>query len=110
MYTLLLTTLFLAFFILYNTSQKVKFDKKCAISSWIRTNRSKSKYIALSLFALSLAFEIALDGYGIGSFTYFVSLMFVGSAVIALYPTLRIKRNIVLSIIGFSFIVEFLVS
>lgn len=49
MHTILFSITAFAFFMLYNTSQKVKYEKKCSLTTWIRTNTKTAKIMAYAL-------------------------------------------------------------
>ncbi|WP_230381527.1 MULTISPECIES: hypothetical protein [Myroides] len=100
MHTVLFTIIAFGFFMLYNTSKKVKFEKQCALTNWIRNNKKIATILAYSLLAISFVLEIRLDGFAIGAFTYFVYLMFIGIAILSLYPTIAIKTKHIASIVG----------
>lgn len=100
MYTIICTLTALGFFVLYNTSQKVKFNKSCVFTQWIRSHKKPSVVIALLLLTISLILEIIVDGVAIGIFTFLVYLMFIGSAILSLYPTLSIRLSHIGALIG----------
>ncbi|MEK6451209.1 MULTISPECIES: hypothetical protein [Myroides] len=108
MYTLLFGIAALSFFMLYNSSKKVKFNKRCPFTDWLRENKILSKRIAYSLLVITLLTEIAYEGIGVGSLTFILYLMFIGSAVVAIYPTISMKYTQVLSLIGVCLLFEFI--
>ncbi|WP_286397562.1 hypothetical protein [Myroides odoratimimus] len=98
MHTLLFSITAFAFFMLYNTSQKVKYEKKCTLTTWIRSNTKLSKIIAYSLLIIALTTESIYEGLGVGSLTFFIFLMFIGSAILTLYPMLSFKTKHIVSL------------
>ncbi|MDM1366961.1 hypothetical protein HX024_01700 [Myroides marinus] len=109
MQTVLFSIIAFAFFMLYNTSQKVKYEKKCSLTTWIRSNTKLSKIIAYSLLVITLIAESIYDGLGVGSFTFFIYLMFIGSAILTLYPMIPFKAKHVISVVALGFILEFVI-
>ncbi|AJA67266.1 hypothetical protein HX045_07725 [Myroides odoratimimus] len=109
MHTLLFSITAFAFFMLYNTSQKVKYEKKCTLTTWIRSNTKLSKIIAYSLLIIALTTESIYEGLGVGSLTFFIFLMFIGSAILTLYPMLSFKTKHIVSFIGLGLFLELLI-
>lgn len=109
MYTIFFAIVALAFFMLYNTSKKVKFDKQCNLTNWIRNNKQTARITAYSLLSLTLIGEIMYEGLGVGSLTFFIYIMFIGPAIMVVYPTLPTKPSYVAGLLGISLIVETLI-
>lgn len=109
MQTVLFLIIAFAFFMLYNTSKKVKYEKKCSLTSWIRLNTKRSKIIAYSLLIITLVIESIYEGLGVGSFTFFIYLMFIGSAILTLYPMIPFKTKHVISVFALGLFLEFVI-
>ncbi len=108
MYTLLFCLVTLSFFMLYNSSQKVKFTKHCLFTVWIRNNRKTAKYIAYALLLSSLLLQIQYNGLGVGLMTYAMFLMLTSVITVATYPTISMKYTQVLSLVGVSLLFEYI--
>ncbi|MDM1396820.1 hypothetical protein HX049_06495 [Myroides odoratimimus] len=106
MHTILFSITAFAFFMLYNTSQKVKYEKKCSLTTWIRTNTKTAKIMAYALLAMTLIIESIYQGIGVGSLTFFIFLMFIGSSILTLYPMLSFKAKHIISLIGLGLFIE----
>ncbi len=109
MQTVLFSITALAFFMLYNTSQKVKYEKKCALTTWLRSNIKLSKIIAYSLLCIALVAETIYHGIGVGSLTFFIYLMFIGSTILTMYPMLSFKTKHIVGLIGLGLFIETLI-
>lgn len=108
MYTLLFCLVTLSFFMLYNSSQKVKFTKHCLFTTWIRNNRMTAKSIAYALLLSSLLLQILVNGIGVGLINYVMFLMLTASLTVATYPTISMKYTHVLSLVGVSLLFEYI--
>ncbi|MCC9041143.1 hypothetical protein LNQ81_00115 [Myroides sp. M-43] len=109
MHTILFSITAFAFFMLYNTSEKVKYEKKCTLTTWLRSNTKLSKIIAYSLLTIVLFIESIYEGIGVGSLTFFIFLMFIGSSILTFYPMLSFKTKHIVSFIGVSLFIEFII-
>lgn len=108
MYTLLFCLVTLSFFMLYNSSQKVKFTKHCLFTSWIRNNQTTAKSIAYILLLSSLLFQMLLNGIGVGLINYAIFLMLTASLIVATYPTISMKYTHIFSLVGVSLLFEYI--
>lgn len=107
MHTVLFLIIAFAFFMLYNTSKKVKYEKKCSLTTWVRSNTKQAKIIAYSLLIITLIVNSIYEGLGVGSFTFFIYLMFIGSAILTLYPMIPFKTKHVISVFAVGLFLEF---
>lgn len=109
MHTLLLTLMAFAFFALYNTSLKVKYENQSTWTMWIRNHRRSATSIAYILLVISLIFFVFLDGLAIGSFTFFIGLMFIASLIIAMYPLLLLHQKYTCLFVGLCLFFELVI-
>ncbi|MDR0229601.1 MAG: hypothetical protein LBI72_11170 [Flavobacteriaceae bacterium] len=109
MHTILFLLIAFAFFILYNTSLKVKYDKTCTLTNWVRTHIKQSKIIAYSLLLITFIIESIYEGLGVGSLTFFIYLMFIGSAILTLYPILSLRIKHIVSIVAIGLFIEIVI-
>lgn len=109
MQTILFSLIAFAFFMLYNTSQKVKYDKTCALTHWVRSHIKQSKIIACGILLISLILENIKEGIGVGSLTFFIYFMFIASAILTLYPMLALKTKHIVSIVSIGLFVEYII-
>lgn len=77
---------FLAFYLLYCTSQKMAAVDTLGLEKWTGTHKRASQYASLALMILSLGLSCFYWGIGSGTFTFFILLMTVASLVILLAP------------------------
>ncbi|WP_413512980.1 hypothetical protein [Myroides odoratus] len=109
MHTLLFTLMTLAFFMLYNTSLKVKYESQSPFTFWIRNNRKKTLAMAYPLLIVSLIAFLFLDGFAIGAFTFFIGLMFIASLIIAMYPLFLLHQKQIYLFLGLCLFFELII-
>ncbi|MDC6386417.1 hypothetical protein D2V93_04930 [Flagellimonas taeanensis] len=96
--------IFIGFYLLYGTSQKMAMAGNLGLEKWIGGHARISKYSGSALLIISLGLSCLYWGAASGTFTYFVILMTIASLVVLLAP-LRILNpwfltlTLVLSII-----------
>lgn len=106
MHTLLFALMGLAFFVLYNTSLKVKYEGKSSFTTWIRSHRKPAVLLAYGLLLILAVAFILLDGIAIGAFTFFIGLMFIASLIIAMDPLYLLRQKYVFLLLGGCLFVE----
>lgn len=106
MTTLLFFISLIGFFLLYNTSKKVKLKRSFLLEEIAQKNPKYSKITGMSLISLALIGSILYWGMGAGIFAFFVVLMTVGSAVVLMAPLKYLRHKLVAVLFVVSFIVE----
>ncbi|MFZ6013090.1 MAG: hypothetical protein ACOYXT_22295, partial [Bacteroidota bacterium] len=75
----------LAFYCLYNTSQRAELWKD-ELSVWLQRHTLFSKIAGVLLVILSFVLLVIAQGFATGIFTAFLSIMTLGSLIILLVP------------------------
>ncbi|KAB5488223.1 MULTISPECIES: hypothetical protein [Flagellimonas] len=78
--------IFIGFYLLYGTSQKMAMTGSLGLEKWIGGHAKISKYSGSALLIVSLGLSCIYWGAASGTFTYFVILMTIASLVILLAP------------------------
>lgn len=97
---------FLAFYLLYRTSQKMAAVDTLGLEKWTGTHKRASQYASLALMILSLGLSCFYWGFGSGTFTFFIVLMTVASLVILLAPLRLLNYTFLTLIFACSLIFE----
>lgn len=109
MISIALLILYLAFYILYNTSQKAIKNAVFGFETWTYKNNKKAKLLGITLlFASCLLFGLSF-GIGAGILFFFVTLMTFGSLVVMLAPVKIIKPKPILTIFLIVFFTEYFI-
>ncbi len=98
----ILLILFLAFYMLYNTSKKAIKSPCFGFEKWVEKNVIYSKLISASLLIMSCVLSCLSYGLGAGIFIFFIDLMTIGSLSVILIPikVLKIKPIIIVFILS----------
>ncbi|MDC6366715.1 MULTISPECIES: hypothetical protein [Flavobacteriaceae] len=78
--------IFISFYLLYATSQKMAFVGVLGFEKWVNNHIKPSKYIGLALMVLALILSCWLWGLGAGTLTFFILLMTFSSLIVLLAP------------------------
>lgn len=106
MTTLLVFLVFIAFFLLYNTSKKAELNRKFLLEKWAQDHVQTSKVIGLCILSGALAMCVVYFGIGSGIFGFFVILMTVASCVVLFAPLRYVKAWVLSSLFLLSFLLE----
>lgn len=107
-YTTVTLASFLGFFLLYNTSRKVKFPVAGGIERWLQKHPVFSKWAGLVIILASFVVLAVKMGLGVGVLTAFLLLMTAACIVIAIAPFRYFKLSYVCGLLLLSYILEFL--
>lgn len=109
MISIALLILYLAFYILYNTSRKTIKNAVFGFETWTYKNNKKAKLLGITLlFASCILFGLSF-GMGAGTLYFFVSLMTFGSLVVILTPVKIMKPKPILTFFLIAFFTEFFI-
>ena len=97
---------FIAFFLLYNTSKKAELNRAFLVEKWAQDHITASKVVGLGLLLGALAMCVVYFGIGSGTFGFFVILMTVGSCVVLFAPLRYVKVWVLSSAFLLSFLFE----
>jgi hypothetical protein len=101
--------LFMAFYILYNTSQKVIKSPVFGFETWAHKNNKKAKLLGITLLFASCFLLCLSFGFGAGMLLFFVVLMTFGSLVIMLTPIQITKPKSIVFIFLIALFTEFFI-
>lgn len=107
MNTLIVLLALLAFFLMYNTSNRVKQTTICRLGVWAGKNPATSRYLAMGILALTLVLSMIHYGAFSGFFAFGAALMLVSSVTLLLMPLKLVKPLTALIIFGLLMSVEF---
>jgi hypothetical protein len=108
MVTLLILLLFIAFFLLYNTSKKAELSRNSFPERWAQDHALASKIIGLLVLFIGLGLCLSHFGIGPGIFGFFVILMTIASCVVLFAPLRYFPTWVLASVIIVSFLFEFI--
>ncbi|WP_062060725.1 hypothetical protein [Aquimarina longa] len=86
MFTVIIFSVFLAVFFLYNTSKNKVSVATTKLENWFQDNYAITQISGVVFLVVSLLISIAYYGLGSGIFIWFVTLMVILGLVIILYP------------------------
>lgn len=98
--------IFIGFYLLYGTSQKMAMAGNLGLEKWIGGHARISKYTGLALLIISLGLSCLYWGTASGTFTYFVILMTIASLVILLAPLRILNPRFLTLVLAVSIICE----
>ena len=93
MYSIIIFTLFTAFYLCYNTSQKMSVSYQQNILLHLKRNKKLSYTISIFLFSIAFISSLYFWGIGSGAFAYFAVLMGVGCVIVLIAPFGFIKLH-----------------
>lgn len=96
MISIALLILYLAFYILYNTSRKAIKNVVFGFETWTYKNNKKAKLLGITLLFASCILLGLSFGIGAGILHFCVTLMTLGSLVVILTPVKIIKPRSIL--------------
>jgi len=108
MVTLLVFLIFVAFFLLYNTSKKAELNRKFLLEKWAQDHIQASKILGLVILIFAMVQCISYWGTGSGLFAFVVILMTVASCVVLFAPLRYIKAWALSSVFLLSILLEFI--
>lgn len=97
---------FIGFYLLYGTSQKMAMVDGLGLEKWIGGHVNLSKYSGLALLIVSLGLSCWYWGAASGTFTFFVILMTIASLVVLLAPLRILNRRFLILVIVVSLVCE----
>ena len=100
--------IFIGFYLLYGTSQKMAMTGSLGLEKWIGGHAKISKYSGSALLIVSLGLSCIYWGAASGTFTFFIILMTIASLVILLAPLRLLNYPFLTLIFACSFIFELL--
>lgn len=106
MVTLVSLIVFLAFFVLYNTSKKATLSTQFQTERWIQQNPNPSRFIGLVLLVMAYVLLLSIKAAGVSSFLFLIQLMTIGSLVVILAPLRIINFKLIIGIICISTFLE----
>lgn len=109
MISLALLTLFIAFYVFYNTSEKTIKQTTFGFETWINEYQNKGRILALILLLISLVLSYISFGFGAGIILFFAYLMTFGSLIVILNPLKILKLKSIVILFMFSLCIEFFV-
>lgn len=86
MVSLLIFTILIGSYFLYNTSKKVQLDKNVFIDIWLQENIKKTKYLSHLVLFITLTFSLFFFGLTSGFLFWIFTLSTILSLIIVLYP------------------------
>jgi len=109
MITLLYFLLFIAFYVLINTSKRAELYQIGIVEKAILKNIKIAKIIGVLLLAIACVTHISYFGLGVGVLIFFVNLMTVASFIVVLNPFKLITyKSVVLIFLCVSFLEFFI--
>ncbi|KDN56658.1 hypothetical protein [Flavobacterium seoulense] len=106
MITLVSLIVFLAFFVLYNTSKKATLATNFQAERWIQQNPKPSRFIGLGLLLIAYILLLSIKAAGVSSFLFLIQIMTIGSLVVILAPLKIINYKLIIGIICISTFLE----
>lgn len=110
MISLISLSIFLAFYLLYNTSKKAALSNDLRIQKWIQQNQQLSKIVSASVFIITYTTFITIKSIGAASLIYCIQIMTIGSLVVILTPLKLLNYKAILLIFVISFTSEILLN
>lgn len=104
MISLVSLSIFLAFYVLYNTSKKATLSSKFPMERWIQQHSKTSRYLGLGIILIAYALLISIKAIGACTLIFFIQIMTIASLVIILAPLKIINYKFIL---GLLFVVIF---
>lgn len=101
--------LFFAFYVLYNTSQKVQIVPRFGFEPNIQRYIKPYKIVGLMLLVVSMIAFSILFGLGSGILFFFIGLMTIASLIVILYPLNLITIKTVSVIFIASLLIEYFI-
>lgn len=86
MYTTIILLIFIAFFFLYNTSKKSKWEDKPKWASHLEQREKQSVFISAALMLIACIILISINGTVSGIFTFILINMAMGNLIVLLFP------------------------
>ena len=104
MFTIASIILFLAFYSLYYTSQRVPLDYNFGFEKWMHNNPDSTKIMGVLLLLIAYFLWLFIASVGSGTFLFLIELMAIGSLMVILKPLKVINSR---SLFLIFFIMEF---
>ncbi|RVT79702.1 hypothetical protein EOD40_00915 [Flavobacterium sufflavum] len=99
MISIISLTVFLAFYVLYNTSKKATLSSNFQIERWIQHYSKASRFIGIGILAIAYSFLIALKAIGSATLIFIILIMTIGSLVVILAPLKIINYKLILGML-----------
>lgn len=99
MISLVSLTVFLAFFVLYNTSKRAILSSNFQLERWVQQNPKPSRFIGLGILLIAYALLISIKAIGASTLIFFIQVMTIGSLIVILAPLKIINYKFVLGIL-----------
>ena len=99
MISLVSLTVFLAFYVLYNTSKKATLSSNFQIERWIQQHPKPSRFIGLGILAIAYSFLISLKAVGASTLIFLIQIMTIGSLVVILAPLKIMNYKLILGML-----------
>lgn len=99
MISLVSLIVFLAFYVLYNTSKKAALSGNLQIERWIQQNTKSSRWLGLGILITAYSFLIAIKAIGAATLIFLIQIMTIGSLVVILAPLKIINYKLILGML-----------
>ena len=106
MITIAVCILFLAFYTLYYTSKRVRLSYNIGFEKWMQKNPSFTKTIGITLLATAYVLWISATAFGVGSLSFVIALMTIGSLIVILKPLKIIPVQTIIALFAIIGIIE----
>lgn len=106
--TLAMTCCGLGFFMLYNTSKKVRFSESDKFGRWLQQHSAMATSLGLLFIAVSFLILIFQLGLGVGILTAFLLLMTSAALIIVIAPLRYLKIQSIIALVLICVLLEIL--
>lgn len=100
-------SIFIGFYVLYNTSKKASLSNHFLIETWIQQNSKAAKYIGFSILILAYSCLSTSKSFGVTSLVFVIQLMTIGGLVVLLTPLKIINYKFIIGLFFLAFFFEY---
>lgn len=109
MASIILFLVFIAFYVLCNTSKKAVLNPNFGFEGWLSKQHKMGKLLGLFILVISCLLSAIYFGMGTGVLYFFIVLMTLGSLIVLLNPIKLLKPAAILAVFIISLCFEFLI-
>ncbi len=109
MASIILFLVFIAFYVLCNTSKKAVLNSHFGFEGWLAKQHRTSRLLGLFILVMSCLLSTICFGIGTGVLYFFIVLMTLGSLIVLLNPIKLLKPAAILAVFVISLCFEFLI-